>query len=61
MRHTDRAHHFDPPDPEDKHAAFLATTEERTKSPARMLDGKKDQSLTKAIRERPRVLTSYYL
>jgi hypothetical protein len=60
MRHTDRAHHFDPPDPEDKYAAFLATTEARTKSPACMLDRKKDQSLTKAIRERPRVQTKDY-
>lgn len=49
---NDRAHHFDPPDPERQHAAPLAATAERTLEPGTQDEPQKDQHLTEAIRER---------
>lgn len=49
----DRAHYFDPFDPERKHAASDATTAEKTPELGTQDKAQKGRHLTKAIRERP--------
>lgn len=49
----DRAHHFDPPNPERKYAAPSAATAESTTEPGAHDKTQKDQRLTKRLENHP--------